>query len=75
MVKMMAQRKKPVFDYKLCVSCGICAQACPVSCIELCESGEGRDKNLYPKLIADCLGCGTCQRSCPLGAVAMEGGD
>ena len=71
----MKERKKPIFNRKLCVSCSICAQSCPVSCIELCELGSGSDRNLYPQLIGDCLGCGTCQRSCPIGAVSMEDAD
>ena len=71
----MSARKKPVFDNKLCVSCSICAQACPISCIELCQVGEGADRNLYPQLVGDCLGCSLCARSCPMDAIAMEGGD
>ncbi len=71
----MAVRKRPVFDNKLCVSCNICAQACPVSCIELKETGGDGDNNLYPGLYGDCLGCGMCSRSCPMGAIAMEDAD
>ncbi|TLN01040.1 methionine ABC transporter, partial [bacterium] len=31
----MAVKQKPVFDYLICVACGLCDQACPVSCLEL----------------------------------------
>lgn len=67
----MKKKKNPVFDFSRCVSCGICAQTCPFSCIVLSESAGGSDKNLYPALSGDCSGCGSCERGCPMGAVAM----
>ena len=33
-------RKIPVFDYLNCVSCGICAQACPVSALGMKKEGK-----------------------------------
>ena len=68
----MAAKKTPVFDHSLCVSCSICAQICPVSCIVLSEYAGKGDKNLYPAVSGDCLGCGTCQRSCPMDAISMK---
>lgn len=46
----------------LCVSCGICAGACPKACISFC-----RDKGQYlPKIDHDrCIHCGVCADVCP----------
>ena len=68
----MAAKKRPVFDFSLCVSCSICVQLCPISCIELSESGGGGDRNLYPAAGDGCLGCGSCERGCPMSAIRME---
>lgn len=68
-------KKKPVFNYLSCVSCGICAQACPVSALGMCrESKSGKYRNVFPELVTDsCIGCGTCARSCPMQVISMEG--
>lgn len=67
-------KKLPVFDYLLCLSCGICAQACPVSALGMRREGKsGKYRNLFPELVRDtCIGCGICARSCPMEAVRME---
>ncbi len=67
-------RKKPVFDDRCCVSCGICAQACPVSALSMTRMGRsGRYPNVFPELLADaCTGCGLCARSCPMDVIGME---
>ncbi len=45
-----------------CVSCGACAEGCPVSAI-----AEGADKY---EIDADaCLECGACAGTCPMGAI------
>jgi len=31
----MANTKKPVIDYDVCMACGICSADCPLSCIAL----------------------------------------
>ena len=67
----MAKKKRAVFDFSLCVSCGICVQTCPVSCIELKEFSKPGDSNLYPALTDSCLGCGSCERACPMGMIHM----
>lgn len=64
----MSVKKRPVFDYSLCVSCSICVQSCPVSCIVLSMQMSGNDKNLYPTAGEGCIGCMQCVRSCPMGA-------
>ena len=67
-------KKKPVFDYPSCVSCGICAQACPVSALGMKKAGKsGKYRNVFPELVnGNCIGCGTCARACPMGVIAME---
>ena len=67
-------KKHPVFDYLPCVSCGICAQACPVSALGMSREGKsGKYRNVFPKLVTDgCIGCGQCARACPMDAISME---
>ena len=67
-------KKSPEFDYLNCVSCGICAQACPVSALGMKKEGKsGKYRNVFPELVNDkCIGCGTCARSCPMEAIEMK---
>lgn len=66
--------KLPVFDYISCVSCGICAQACPVSVIGMKKEGRsGKYRNVFPELVkAGCIGCAACARACPMDMIRME---
>ena len=68
------RKKQPVFDYRLCVSCGICAQGCPVSALGMQKEGKsGKYRNVFPELVTDgCIGCGMCARSCPMEVIRME---
>lgn len=48
-----------------CISCGVCAAECPVSCI---TEGDG-------KFVIDadsCIDCGNCANVCPVGAPVQE---
>lgn len=48
-----------------CISCGLCASECPVSCIS-----EGDDKYVID---ADaCIDCGNCANVCPVEAPKGE---
>jgi Formate hydrogenlyase subunit 6/NADH:ubiquinone oxidoreductase 23 kD subunit (chain I) len=68
----MAAKKKPVFDYGICIACGICVQACPVSTLELQKTDVDRYKKAYPEMAREgCIGCGFCATNCPLDAVTM----
>ena len=48
-----------------CVSCGACADACPVSAI---SEGDGK----YVIDADACVECGACAGVCPVGAPAEE---
>ncbi len=67
-------KKQPVFDYANCVSCGICAQACPFSALGMQKEGRsGKYRNVFPELVREtCTGCGTCARACPMEVIVME---
>ena len=67
------RKKRPVFEYLNCVSCGICAQACPVSALGMKKEGKsGKYRNLFPELVNEnCIGSGGCARACPMGVVSM----
>ena len=67
-------KKIPEFDYLNCVSCGICAQACPVSVLGMKKEGKsGKYRNVFPELVNDkCIGCGSCARACPMDVIDMK---
>lgn len=44
-----------------CISCGACAQQCPVGCIEQRDERYVIDPN-------QCIECGTCAGVCPVEA-------
>lgn len=66
--------KHPVFDYADCVSCGICAQTCPLSCIGMTRAGkQGKYRNAFPELTdTACIGCGLCAKACPMDVIEMR---
>ena len=45
-----------------CISCGACADSCPVSAI---SEGDGQ----YVIDEGACLDCGACSDTCPMGAI------
>ena len=70
----MANRGKPVFDYEVCVNCGICMHACGFDVLEMTDiRTTNRMKKAYPKMEAPdkCTGCGLCEKNCPIGAVKV----
>lgn len=68
-----------VIDEKICVSCGICAKACPyhsiifqpIPCEEACPvnaiTQDERGKEKIDE--AKCIHCGRCLQACPFGAI------
>ena len=46
-----------------CISCGACAEGCPVSAI---SEGDGK------YVIDTCISCGACAGVCPVGAPSED---
>ena len=57
--------KRPIYDFKKCIKCGICSIFCPEGCIG--QNAEGHfEADLYY-----CKGCGICSRECPTKVITM----
>lgn len=63
--------KKPEFLYAICAACTVCAQVCPLTCIEMTKTDYDAMKKAYPVLAAEdrCTACGICKRACPVEAI------
>ena len=48
-----------------CISCGACAETCPVSAI----SQGDTQYQIHPDV---CIDCGACEDGCPVGAIKPE---
>lgn len=69
----MKEKKLPIFDYSMCIACGICVTACPISVLELDKIDVDCYKTAFPSLVSDkCLGCGICVKSCPMDAISFD---
>lgn len=66
-------RKHPIFSFENCVRCGICVQACPVSCLAMTNiRKQGKYKKPCPETAEDtCIGCGICAKACPMDVISM----
>ena len=54
----------------LCISCGKCAQKCPVDAIH--EEKDDAGEKCFIVDLDRCIGCGVCSRFCPTGAIHMK---
>jgi electron transport complex protein RnfB len=63
---------KPVFDKEVCISCNICIQTCPMSCLSLSGAGLHRHPDLENPDF--CIACGFCAEECPVDAIVMAPG-
>lgn len=54
---------KPIINEADCTGCGICADACPQSVLEIADG--------ISTVVAadDCIGCSVCMNECPVGAI------
>jgi len=64
----IARRQTPLQTGSSCVSCGICAQVCPMQLTPHELDRENSDE------YSDCLKCNSCVNSCPKKALSFEGG-
>ncbi len=48
-----------------CITCGVCKDECPVSCISEGETQYSIDADV-------CIDCGACADVCPVGAISPE---
>lgn len=69
----MSHRGIHGYDEELCISCDMCANACPVSCIYIQSVGKGQDA-LMTQFDIDytkCLFCDLCTPPCPTECIWM----
>lgn len=64
-------------DVGRCITCKLCAKACPVDCFviegERNEEGKFRTSRFDIDL-TKCIYCGLCTRACPTDCLSMQGG-
>ena len=59
-------RGQPIFDFKLCINCGLCSRNCPAKAIEMVDVNG---KN-YPQFnLGKCIFCDKCVEDCPKKAI------
>lgn len=57
--------RKPIWDKKLCVGCGLCLNNCPNKAIT-------KENNEYKADDLKCIGCSICEAICPKKAWSMQ---
>jgi|GEM_PF-1167312 len=57
----------------ICISCNLCAEACPVDCIEVTFEMDGKTRVLdqYNVDLSKCLFCDLCVEACPTYCIIM----
>jgi NAD-dependent dihydropyrimidine dehydrogenase PreA subunit len=73
-MKKRSQWDKPAFNPQVCMSCTICVETCPVSCLAMARLTDSPNLHEFPYLRNEkaCLGCGFCSLDCPVAAVVMK---
>ena len=68
-----SQWSKPSFNVKVCMSCNVCIENCPVACLELREPANTKNTHGHPYIKNEkaCIACGFCVEDCPVKSVTM----
>lgn len=61
----------PIINRDVCVTCGYCAQICPMDVLKL-EMYEDGKKELVVKYPYECWHCRACEKDCPAHAIRMR---
>lgn len=58
-------------DIEICTACLACSRACPIDCIQIDATKEGKQLRMerFDIDIALCMYCGLCSAPCPTGAI------
>ncbi len=67
--QMMHEHFKPEVNESKCISCGACAEHCPVAAITVPEGSTAEVDE------SKCIGCGECVAHCPSGAIPVQWGE
>lgn len=61
-------------EFSLCMSCGVCVQACPFSCLVMSKTTLDAQRNSLPELSGanPCTGCGLCASACPVDCISIH---
>ncbi|MDO5416126.1 MAG: 4Fe-4S binding protein [Lachnospiraceae bacterium] len=70
----MGEKKRPWVNRKTCGACSVCAENCPMGCLEMEPPRFHGDISAVIRLARpeDCIGCGICGRVCPIAAITMR---
>jgi 2-oxoglutarate ferredoxin oxidoreductase subunit delta len=65
---------KITIDFGRCKGCGLCANACPKSCIEMSASRRNSKGYLAAEFVKPeaCIGCAMCATMCPDVCITVE---
>jgi NADH-quinone oxidoreductase chain I len=64
-----------IWNKPACISCSMCARACPVNCITMVTSRDENKKLQMDKMDVDtgvCISCGLCVEACPQKCLFMS---